>query len=127
VVEADDEGPWQALERLAKKADVGLRLEILKHCGYSKSQSARRLEFLAVFLADKEVRYVATNAKLFHGPYAFFHFPKLEIRNGAASIIGGILELKNQPNEKWQAKDWAEFREQVRDGLRLKGIETPGG
>jgi hypothetical protein len=127
VFEADDEGVWHALERLAKKADVGLRLEILRHCGYSKSESARRLEFLAVFIADKEVRDKATNAKLFHGPYAFSHFPKVEVRNGAASLIGGILEIKNQPNEKWQAKDWEDFREQVREGLRQKGIETPGG
>ncbi len=126
VVEADDESAWQALERLAKKADVGLRLEILKDCGRSNSQSTWRLEFLAAFLDDKEVRDVAANAKLFKGPSAFSHFPKLEVRNGAASVIGGILEFKNLPDEKWQAKDWEEFREQVRNGLRRKGIEAPG-
>jgi hypothetical protein len=125
VVEADNEGAWQALERLAKKADVGLRMEILSNCEYSKSQSTRRLEFLAAFLADKEDRDAAANVKLFQVPYAFHGFPKLEVRNGAACVIGRILDFKNPPNAKWQAKDWAEFREQVRNGLRVKGIEVP--
>ena len=125
VVEADDEGAWQALDRLAKRADVGLRLEILNNCGHSMSQSVRRLEFLATFLDDKEVRDVGVNAKLFKDPCAFSDLPKLEVRNGAASLLAYILELRNEPNQKWQTKDWEVFRDQVRFRLREKGIETP--
>jgi hypothetical protein len=83
------------------------------------------LKFLATFLDDKEVRDGGINAKLFDGPYAFEQFPKLEVRNGAAITLGSILELKNQPNEKWQPKDWERFREQVQFLLREKGIEAP--
>ena len=126
VVEADEEIAWQALERLAKKANLELRLEILKRCGYSKPPSERRLKFLATFLDDQEVRVSAVNATRF-GPYAFYQFPKMEVRNAAASVIGSILDFKNLPADEWQAKDWEVFREQVRIALRAKGVETPGG
>ncbi len=125
TIEADDQGVWQALLQLAKRAEVRIRLEMLHQCSYSDTQSQNRLEFLAAFLTDDTVRTVKAKGQIPDVRSDFFQFPKLEVRNAAAMVLGSLLKIGKEPTETWQARQWADYREQVRAALRLKGIEPP--
>lgn len=54
---------------------------------------------------------------------AFSLFKKLEVRNGTAMMLGGILGLEREPNENWQPAQWAAYREEVQASLQSKGIK----
>src|SRR5262249_50092505 len=58
VTETADPGVWVALAKAAKRADVGLRLELMKPMDSSAGGRFRkeRLAFLASFLSDTAVR-----------------------------------------------------------------------
>jgi hypothetical protein len=67
VVETDDDRAWLALEKVAKRADVAVRMEFMtamesKHI--ANRQLTRRLEFLSHFLDDDSVRDNQSNTKL---------------------------------------------------------------
>ena len=124
AVKVDDARSWQALTRVATKADPALRIEILNSVTYVEAQSVRRLQFLSGFLADLRIRELKAQRAITEDPLAFSDFTKLEVRNVAALALESILKMNAQSKENWQQKDWARLREQVRDQLLLKGVEA---
>src|SRR5262249_1041942 len=68
VLATDDPGAWKMLAKVAKRSDVGLRMEIIQKLGYSDlgdRQRQQRLEFLASFLEDVEAPDVKANPEMF--------------------------------------------------------------
>lgn len=123
VCYAKDRRAWQALERAAKRADVGLRLQFLERVGESEAPDARaaRLDFLAAFLDDSTPRDLGSDRERYSGFPAGHDFPQLEVRNFAAQMIAEVLRLDRKPEPAWTAEQWAELRSFVRKELkRLK-------
>jgi hypothetical protein len=120
VASTETAAAWQALKRAAKRADPGLRVEILNVMSYAGEgkQRKQRLDFLAAFLDDVTVRDVRSDPKRFTGPYAEDNFERLEIRNCAAIQIAWILEMDKKPQPSWDAEQWARFRDEVREALQ---------
>jgi len=122
----DDPRVWRALGRAARRADPGLRMEMLRNTNYptpTATQRRRRLAFLASFLEDDAVRDATANQKMFNGIYAGFRFPRLEIRNFAALRISEILETPADPTPEWKAEQWAKLRDQMRAALKREPAE----
>jgi hypothetical protein len=114
----DDQRPWQALLRAARRANVGLRMAMLDTIDYrdaGERQRKRRLAFLAAFLDDGSVREVKWDSKRYEG--AWSTFPRLEVRDLAAIKIGSILDLEFDPQPDWRPEQWGEFRSRVRRAL----------
>ena len=83
------------LTKVAKRSDVGLRMELMKPMNYiyvGDRQRQERLDFLAGFLEDSEAPDYGANPKMFDGFHAGFTFKRLELRNLAAMKIASILE-----------------------------------
>jgi hypothetical protein len=121
VMATDDPRAWQALVKYAKRADVGLRMELMHHMSYillGDRHRKQRLEFLAAFLDDREVRDKATDRKMFDGPFAAFGFSRLAVQNLAAMELAGMLDVLDQSESDWTARQWQELREQVKQELR---------
>lgn len=107
------------LEKVAKRSDVGLRMEILdRMTRLSQRKRLRpRLEFLAHFLDDAAVRDSKSNPRLYDGPGAAFQISKIEVRNFAAWQIEWILGMGAKPNADWTAEQWSQLRAQVHQEL----------
>lgn len=122
----DDPRAWRALERAARRADAGLRMEILDNTNRPRSTTIhrrQRLAFLAAFLEDDAIRDVTVNPKMFEPIYAGFRFRRLEIRNFAALRISEILETPADPTPEWNAEQWAKLRDQMRAALKRELAE----
>ena len=118
VYSTDDRRAWQALERAARRVDVGLRMQVLGNINYLQSTATQRplrLAFLAAFLDDDSLRDIATNPKMFNGIYAGYPFPRLEVRNFAAMQILSLVGTRADFNVEWTAAKWATFRERMRE------------
>jgi hypothetical protein len=122
---------WEALEKAARRAHVGLRMEFLArmYCsGETITTRQQQLRFLAGFLGDKTIRDVSTAPRLFSGPSAGasmgdHDFPRLEVRNYAAFWLSQVLPLElGTPRANWDAKQWKAFREAIGQALRAEGI-----
>jgi len=119
VLEINDPDAWLALARFAKRADVGLRMEVVQRVGYPDKKHPRmQIAFLTEFLEDATVRDVASSAKLFDGPYAASGYSRLEVRDLAAMQIASLLRLPAEPKPEWMPQQWATLREKVREALR---------
>ncbi len=128
VVKADDARSWQALTRIATKADPLVRIEILDRMIYAETRSTRRLDFIAGFLADTGVRELKAQGGFPRVDCAFSDFKKLEVRNAAAMALACILKMTiQQPVEEWQKEDWAKLQKQVREQLIKNGVEALSG
>jgi hypothetical protein len=117
----DDPRVWQALERAARRADPGLRMELLAHTDYQRptpTQHRRRLTFLSAFLDDNTIRDTTVNKELFSGLFAVPGFPRMEIRNFAAMRISQLLGKPAKPKLKWTAADWSKLREQMHAAVK---------
>jgi hypothetical protein len=116
----DDARAWKTLEKVAKKSDVGLRMEFMNHMASSNigdRQRKQRLEFLAAFLDDAEAPVVETNPKMFEGPHAGFTFRRLAVRDLAAMTIASILGMPDVPDRNWTPEQWKKLRTQVNEKL----------
>jgi hypothetical protein len=127
--ETDDPGVWKALEKAAKNADVGLRMEMLGEMYIleeNRCTAKQRLKLLAAFLDDTTLRDGTSDKIMFEGPYAEFYFPKLEVRDFAALQIARELKLKidlpkhrHTPDPKpWSPEQWEHVRKQVREAVK---------
>jgi hypothetical protein len=120
VMQTDERSAWSALERFAKRSDVGLRMEILYYMDFTSMadrQRSQRLEFLSHFLGDDEVRDEKSNPLKYKGPSAAFTVSKIEVRNFAAWQIASILKMGVEPDEDRSPARWGELRARVRDAL----------
>jgi hypothetical protein len=121
VLATDDARAWKTLEKVAKRSDVGLRMEFLNPMNYAylgDRHRQQRLDFLAAFLGDAEAPDVKANAKMFEGPHAGFTFNRLEVRDLAAMRIASILGMPDSPDMEWTAEQWQELRDRVRKALK---------
>jgi hypothetical protein len=128
VMWTDDPRAWSTLEKVAKRADVGLRMEFMDEMNYTfiaDRQRRQRLEFLSHFLDDETVRDLKSNPKLFEGLFAGMYFPKIEVRNFAAWKIGLILKMGIEPDKDWTPDHWAELRAGVRPALARELLQPP--
>ena len=84
VLATDDPRAWNMLEKVAKRSDVGLRMQFLnpmndRDVGGRLRQ--QRLDFLAAFLDDAEAPDVKANPEIFSGPHAGFAFARLTVQD----------------------------------------------
>jgi len=125
VMETNNDEIWETFKHVAKKSDVGLRMEFLNVMNYScigEKNFKRRLDFLKSFLNDVEVRDINSNTEMFDGPCAESDFPILEVRNLAAKEIGWILKVSEMPAPNWTPEQWASFRLKVEKELENSGM-----
>jgi hypothetical protein len=115
VVQTADPRAWQSLERAARRADVGLRMEILKETTWDRTgrQRKERLAFLAAFLDDATVRDTRSDPEKYEGLPAGVEYPRLEVRDFAALELARLLKLPVGPKP-----EWAGLRAKVREALK---------
>ena len=122
VMLTDDPRAWGLLEKVAKRSDVGLRMEIMNPMDYTSvgdRQRKQRLNFLAAFLDDPEAPDYAANPEKFSGPHAGFTFKRLEVRNLAAMKIASILRMPDDPDSKWKPQQWEKLRSKVKKAMEI--------
>lgn len=125
VMETNNDEVWETFKRIAKKSDVGLRMEFLNVMNYSyigDKNLKQRLDFLKSFLNDVEVRDINSNPEMYDGPCAESDFSILEVRNLAAKEIGRLLKVSEIPAPDWTPEQWASFRLKVEKELGNRGI-----
>ena len=116
AIECDDPRVWQALEKAVKRAEVGLRLELLTR--FAEEDGPHRLErlrLLARFLDDATVR--ERRSSKFSGLCAGHEFLKLEVRDYAALQIAYVVGIDVYAFGG-TSKEWAKLHGQVRDALK---------
>jgi hypothetical protein len=121
VLATDDPKAWELLEKVAKRSDVGLRMEFMNPMNYSyvgERQRQQRLKFLAAFLDDAESPDVKAKPEMFSGPHAGFTFARLSVQDLAAMKIASILEMPDQPDRNWTPEQWEKLREKVKQALK---------
>jgi hypothetical protein len=121
VITTEDPRAWSMLEQVAKRSDVGLRMEFMNPMDYSyvgERQRQQRLNFLAAFLDDAEAPDVSENPEMFSGPHAAFTFRRLAVRDLAAMKIASILEMPEVPNRDWTPQQWEGLRNKVKAVLK---------
>jgi hypothetical protein len=98
VIETDDPRAWETLEKVARRSDVGLRMQLLSPLESARTGPRRKraLALLAAFLDDASAR-TRPGSNLFGGTYAGYQYPRLEVRDLAAMRIASLLELEVEP------------------------------
>jgi hypothetical protein len=119
VGQTADARAWRTLDRVARRSDVGLRMEFLNRVGQDhKGMRRERLAFLAAFLDDASVRDARSDLKMYGGWPAGYEFPRLEVRDLAAWKIASLLKLAAEPKPDWKQEQWAQLRTQARKALK---------
>ena len=112
VMELHDDETWKEYLAIAKRAAVGLKLEMLKSMNYSyigDTNRGRRLVFLAAFLEDATVRDMAADSFKYDGPCAAYTIETIEVRDFAAMQIASLFDFDDRPTEFWTKDQWAQF------------------
>jgi hypothetical protein len=119
---SEDTKAWNVLEKVAKRSDVGLRMEFMNYMRKSNIANDRQrqqcLKFLAAFLDDAEAPDVKANPKLFDGPHAGFTFRRLPVQDLAAIMIAPLLGMRDRPDMNWTPEQWDNLRKRVKEGLK---------
>jgi hypothetical protein len=121
VMQTTNTRAWDGLKQVARRADVGLRMEILNRMNYSidmKCKKWQRIDFLAEFLDDSSVPDTTVNPELFEGINASHGFSDLSVQNLAAKELVRTLGIDVKPEPAWTATQWAQLRERVRRELK---------
>ena len=112
---------WQALEKVAKRSDVGLRMEFMNPMNYTylgDRNRRQRLQFLAAFLDDPAVPDRSANPEKFSGPHAGFTFERLSVQDLAAMKIASLLQMPDRPDRDWTPQQWKMLRKKVKEALQ---------
>jgi hypothetical protein len=131
---------WKAFEEAAKRADVGLRMELLGMYFFETPKTENedvpltpqasfkeQLVFLSHFLADETLRDVSKSPALYTGPSAADGsdgkpaFARIQVRNYAAMCIAYGLGIDRNPSPAWSETKWARFREEMRLDMNDRG------
>lgn len=110
-----DAGVWAALLRATRRAEVGLRLELMNPMNYSyvgDHFKEARLAYLGAFLDDTALRELPKQDEgtKYSGPCAGFTFPRLRVCDFAAMQYGGVLAWPDQPDPDWSQPQWDTLR-----------------
>jgi len=113
----EDAAVWAALLRAAKRAETGLRMELMNPMDYvGESIKSRRISFLAAFLDDISRRVIPPQDEgKFSGPCAGFTIPRLRVCDLAAMKLARILGWKDSPDETWTETQWDDLRHRARE------------
>lgn len=126
VMPLDDIEVWRAHLKAAKKASVGLRMELMGPMNYSYIGSTNldfRLAFLSSFLDDETIRISKDDNPKFDGPCAAFTFDTISVRDYVTMQLASlILELDDYPDDSWSSNKWDELRKEVRSQLALRRL-----
>jgi hypothetical protein len=128
VQEMDSPRGWEALERLARRSDVGQRLEILGDLCHLVVQGLRKrhhIEFLARFLDDNTLCDFSSDARAFGGPHADFDLSKITVRDSVLRSISYEVGVRRYPREDWKPEDWDAWRPEVLTALHRYLTEAP--
>lgn len=119
AIESDDPRVWAALERVAKRSALGLRMELLNRFGDSRDPRRRveRLRLLSSFLDDRALRDNKSDTR-FAGPGAGFQYEKIEVRDFVAVEIAGLLGIEVELDLDRTRAEWAKIRDKIREGLK---------
>lgn len=117
---SDEAKVWQALEKVTRRAKVGLRVMLLDEFTDTDSDIPKRrerLQFLASFLNDPAVYDRKENGERNPNfqPYAY---AKLEVRNFVALRLVDMLGIKIETNYHRTPDEWAKVRQQVQEALK---------
>ncbi|MDB5306331.1 MAG: hypothetical protein JWO38_533 [Gemmataceae bacterium] len=126
VAEVPDDRVWKEYLRIARRADVGLRLEMidrLTDAPVGKKNRERLLAYLAAFLNDEAVRDYWAEPKKYGKGSPAADFEKIAVRDFAAMKLADILGLDDEPDPAWDAIQWAKLRNAVR--RKLAGEQWP--
>jgi hypothetical protein len=121
VLRTEDATVWKALDKAARRVDVGLRMQLLRRVANNGDENERRKErlaFLQSFLDDATLRDMSSDPDRYVAVPAGDDFPRLEVRNYAALEIARLLKLDRTPLPSWDDDQWARFRQEVRDALK---------
>lgn len=118
ALESDEPRVWPALEKAAKRASVGLRMELL---GQFPTRGELRhrtdlLRLLAAFLDDTEVRDIKADERFGHWA-AGHEYERIEVRDFVALELAWHLGV-DVTAKRNATPEWAKLREKVRDGLK---------
>lgn len=122
IVYTDDPQVWRALEKSAKRAEVGLRMQLINlrdHRDLSLPARKPALRFLGGFLDDSSVRDITSNKDKFI-LCAGSEYEKIEVRNFAALQIALIAGTRVPENPQRTAQEWARVREKAKEILKLE-------
>jgi hypothetical protein len=123
AVRTNDDQIWRSLEKAAKHAKIGFRMELLNHVWYAHDDEeddndrrrARCLNLLGAFLDDAAVRDTTIDAKKFNGPCAgFMYEPRLAVRDFVAMEMAGLLEIPVELKPRRTEEEWETIRTKVR-------------
>ncbi len=121
-----DPRAWRALECAARRADVGLRMEILQGAAGEVAGPRRkeRLAFLAAFLDDATLRVTLSDRQRYEGFPAGHGYPWLAVRDFAALQTAALLKLPEKPKPGWKPEEWAALRAKVRHALQQEQVRA---
>ncbi len=125
ALRTDDEAVWAAFFRAARRADIGLRMELMNPLNYTHvgdKFEKQRLHFLRAFLDDTAQRVRPENQEgtKFTGPCAAFTIPRLRVCDFAAMQAASILNWPDRPDKNWTQDQWEKLRKRVIEALQNK-------
>jgi hypothetical protein len=114
-----DAQAWNALRQAARRADVGLRLDLLHQITHQTDIAEarpQRLGLLADFLEDDQER-PARPAGPLRSRIVAEEFSSIRVRDLAAMKLASILDLEELPKPSWGRKEWDDLRATVLKAL----------
>jgi len=120
VAGTPDPRAWKALGGAARRAEVGLRLELLSQVdrdGEKGDVRKEQIAFLAGFLSDDSLRDAAAHPKEYAAFYAARQFRRIEVRNYVAMKLASILGLGGYPEPDRSPEEWADLRDRVKQAI----------
>jgi hypothetical protein len=100
--QTDDPAVWAALLRVAQRAEVAFRIELLRRLGGDGgAHRSERLAFLARFLDDDAVPDVTRYPEKWRGWWTGFGLRDVGVRDFAAMAIATILGMNTKHYRSW--------------------------
>ena len=126
--EASDPRVWAALLRATRRADAGLRQQLLGTLSYTyleDRQRRERLAFLAAFLDDRTLPETSKNPPMWEGPRIGFTLPPLSVRDVAAMTLGSLLHVPAVPKKDWTRAEWDALHAEIARSPEIAALHRP--
>ena len=124
----DDIEVWLEYLKATKRANVGLRMEMMNPICYPTRETNKdiRIAFVATFLNDNTVRDVAVSADKFDGPCAAFTIKRITVRDFATMKLASMmLKLDEYPDANWTQRAMGRSAKTSDRRVGQKGIAGP--
>ena len=123
VMDSDDPRLWTAIEKVAKRSAVGLRMELLNRFGDPDDANHRleRLRLVAAFLEDATIRDRSTSDKYVASDEprenVGLNYNKLAVRDFAALELADLLGIDVELKPERTPDEWAKLHRLVREAV----------